>query len=90
MTRLLHEIWEDRDENGQPLPGCCLAGPDGADFRRSLSPQARLLHRFEAASHHEAMTIYYRYAGYGEYTTTEAMDLQPYPEEWKARQERHD
>lgn len=86
MVNLLHEVWEDYDEDNQPLPGCCLAGPDGADFRRLLSTKACLIHKFEAGSHYEAMIIYNRLLGRGAYTTDQPRDMQPYPAEWAARQ----
>jgi hypothetical protein len=86
MVNLLHEVWEDYDENGQSLPGCCLAGPDGGDFRRLLGPRARLIHTFESGSHYEAMTIYNRLLGRGAYTTDHPWDMQPYHAEWATRQ----
>lgn len=36
---------------------------------------------FEAGSHYEAMTIYYRHMGWSEYTTDQEWDFQPYPVE---------
>lgn len=86
MVNLVHEIWEDIDEDGHPLPGCCLAGPDGDGFRRLLGPNACLVHTFEAASHFEAMTIYNRFLGQRAYSTDHPEDLQPYPTEWATRQ----
>jgi hypothetical protein len=86
MVTLLHEVWEEIDENGQSLPGCCLAGPDGDGHRALMSSGARLIHTFEAGSHYEAMTIYYRLTGWGDYTTTEPWDREPYPVEWLERQ----
>ena len=50
---------------------------------------ARLLTTFEAGSHFEAMTVYNRYLGRETYTTNEAWDYQPYPDEWLAVQQRH-
>jgi hypothetical protein len=89
MVNLLHEIWEtyDDDQGEQPLQACCLAGPDGADFRRMLDPRARLVHTFEAGSYYEAMTVYYRFWGWGEYTTDHAWDMEPYPADWLERQQ---
>jgi hypothetical protein len=63
--RKLHEIWVDKDE----LPGCCLAGQESEGFRKELSQPAKKIHEFYANSHLEAMTYYYRYMGYGEYTS---------------------
>ena len=44
MVELLHEIWVEHGEDGQALESCCLAGPDGDDFRQLLEPGARLVH----------------------------------------------
>jgi len=82
MATLIHEIWEEYDEHGQPLPGVCHAGPGGDGFRKLLAPNARLVRTFEAGSHFEAMTIYYRLYGWGEYTT----DYEPYPQAWAKEQ----
>ena len=87
MAQLLHEIWLDPDEDGAPLPGRCLAGPDGDDFRRLLSPKAQLVHRFEAGSHWEAINLYYRFVGYGDHIPSDPWDITPYPNEWKIRQQ---
>ena len=65
MAILRHEVWEDYGDGGEALPGVCLAGPDGDGFRRLLAPTARLVHAFEAGSHHEAMTIRYSLKGWG-------------------------
>lgn len=94
MVELVHEIWEVVDHNGSVLPSLCLAGPDGEDFRK-LHRQAAVkdgqsvphcVLRFEADSHFEAMTIYYRHYGWGEYTTDLAWDREPYPADWAVRQ----
>ena len=87
VVNLLHEIWKDYDDNQQPLEGCCLSGPDGDGFRRLLGPDARLVHTFEASSHYEAMKIYHHFLGRGDYTTDQAWDMEPYPIEWKLRQQ---
>ena len=94
MAKLVHEIWETIDDRGQVIPALGLAGPDGDDFRRLLHEHARAdglapprcVQRFEAESHVEAMTIYYRRYGRGKYTTDFAPDREPYPEEWARRQ----
>ena len=86
MAKLIHEIWEEPNEDGDPLPGLCRAGPDGDGFRKLLNKDARCVHRFEAGSYVEAMNIYYRYYGWGTYTTDFACDHDPYPEEWATRQ----
>ncbi|MGF6274262.1 hypothetical protein ABIB38_002641 [Massilia sp. UYP11] len=86
MALLLHEVWEELDENGQALEGLCLAGPDGDAFRATLGERARLVATFEAASHIEAMTKYYSMYGRGEYATTHSSDYHPYPDAWRVRQ----
>jgi hypothetical protein len=86
MEMMLHEVWQDAGDDGQLLPGCCLAGPDGDAFRQSLSSGARLIHTFEAGSHLEAMTIYYQLMGWSAYRSTQPADAEPYPPEWLARQ----
>lgn len=61
---MLHELWDELD-------GCSfvLAGPLGDDARALLTPGARLTWTVEAASHFEAMTLYYEHQGWGTYTT---------------------
>jgi hypothetical protein len=81
MAKLIHEIWEETDDLGQVHPALGLAGPDGEGFRKLLREDARCVHRFEAGSHFEAMAIYYRHYGWGEYTSDFAWDREPYPEE---------
>ncbi len=61
----LHEIWIDKEG----LPGCCSAGPEGEGFRTLLDQPAKKIHEFYTSSHMEAMTYYYHYIGFGEYTT---------------------
>ena len=86
MAMLLHEIWEDIGGDGSVLPALCLAGPDGEAFRKLLHKDARCIDRFEAGSHFEAMTIYYRHYGWGAYKTDFAWDREPYPDDWAERQ----
>jgi hypothetical protein len=85
MVMLRHEIWEEDGQTGA-LPGLCLAGPDGEAFRRSLPPDARLVHTFEAESNFEAMMIYYGFNGWGEYKLNVPEDRKPYPDAWADRQ----
>jgi hypothetical protein len=47
-----------------------------------LAAGARLVTTFEAGSHFEAMTTYYRLMDWGEYTTDQEWDYQPYRGEW--------
>jgi hypothetical protein len=84
--RLLLEVWENIGESGESLPALLYAGPLGDDSRRLLGPKARLLTSIWAGSHFEAMTVYYRLMGWGEYTTNQPWDYQPYPEEWLLEQ----
>jgi hypothetical protein len=86
MEMMLHEVWQDAGDDGQLLPGCCLAGPDGDAFRQSLSSGARLIQAFEAGSHLEAMTIYYQLMGWSAYRSTQPAGAEPYPPEWLTRQ----
>jgi hypothetical protein len=89
MASLLHEVWEEPDENGQVLEGLCLAGPEGNAFRALLGESACLIATFEAGSHAEAMTRYYSMYGRGKYVATHSSDYYPYPEERQLRQ-KHD
>jgi hypothetical protein len=86
--KLQLEVWEDIGESGESLPALVYAGPLGDESRRSLRPKARLLTTIWAGSHFEAMTAYYRLMGWGEYTTDQPRDYQPYPEEWLLTQQK--
>ena len=81
QSMLLHEVWEDLGDDGESLSCLCYAGPRGDGARRLLGPRAKLLTTFEAGGHVEAMTIYYRLMGWGEYMTDQPRDYQPYPDE---------
>ena len=82
MANLKHEVWRDSDG----LPMCCLAGPDGDNARRLLGENASLVSTFEAGSHFEAMTKYNEFLGLEPYTSAQASDHTPYPDEWLQRQ----
>ena len=74
---MLHELWVDADG----LETFCLAGPLGDDARAMLNQPARLTWTVEAASHLEAMTLYYDHMGWGAYTTEfPEEDATPYRE----------
>jgi hypothetical protein len=88
MAALIREIWEDGEERSVSK-GLCLAGPDGESFRKLLGTGARCVGRFEAGSHFEAMTIYYRLNGWGIYTSDFAEDREPYPDVGSAAIGRH-
>ena len=77
--KLKHELWEEKEGGGWTF---CLAGPHGEGARNLLGPDARLIWTVEAGSHFEAMTAYYKFMDWGEYTTDQEWDMQPYPEEW--------
>lgn len=60
-----HELWLEPD-------GCqtfCLAGPQGEGARNLLEPGSILTWQVEASSYFEAMSKYYSYMGWGDYTT---------------------
>jgi hypothetical protein len=80
MATLKHEVWVTGDGH----PACCLAGPQGDEARKVFAEDgpAKLVWTFEAGSHYEAMTKYNRFLGREPYTTDEAADFEPYPEEW--------
>jgi len=70
----LHELWVDEDG----LDTFCLAGSEGDEARSFLTEKANLVWTVEAESHFEAMTKYYEYRGYGQYTTEFEQDHLPY------------
>jgi len=78
MVILLHEVWEEPGEEGNMLPGLCLAGLDGDGFRALLDPNSRLVATFWASCHVEAMNKYYAIVGYGEYVNDEEWSHKPY------------
>jgi hypothetical protein len=86
VATLRHELW-DEGEGRQTL---CLAGLIGDAARAQLAPGSRLVWEVEAESHFEAMTRYHQHMGWGEYTTEQNWDRQPYPEEWVATQQVED
>jgi hypothetical protein len=79
VARLIHELWENPEEGTFTV---CLTGQRGEAARALLSSSARIIWTFEAESHYEAMTIYYRHMGWGEYVTDQEWDFQAYPDEW--------
>ncbi len=80
---MIHELWEDADG----LDLFCLAGPKGDGARKLLAAGAKLIWTVDANSHYEAMTAYYKFKGWGKYTTDQEWDMQPYPEEWVKEQQ---
>jgi hypothetical protein len=87
-NKLRLEVWEDFSDDGMMLPALLYAGPRGEESRRQLGPKARLVQLISAGSYFEAMTIYYQLLGWGDYTTSEPWDHQPYPPEWIVEQQR--
>ncbi|OMO23041.1 hypothetical protein BCT38_20495 [Vibrio lentus] len=72
-----HELWS----NEQELDTFCLAGPDGDGARSLMEPDSKLIWECEANSHFEAMTKYYQFRGWGEYTSDyPEIDKRPYCE----------
>jgi hypothetical protein len=55
-------------------------GLEEISARGLLSPRARLVWTVEAASHFEAVTLYYEYQGWGTYTTDQEWDRVTYAE----------
>ena len=86
MATLVHEVWID--DEGKTT--CCLAGPMGDAIRLIMAEDrpVRLIRRFVAGSHFEAMTIYNRLVEREPYTTDQQWDHQPYPNAWLLTQER--
>lgn len=61
-----HELWVGPN-------GCqtfCLKGVHGNAARSLLEPGAELVWEVDAASHYEAMTLYYKYMDWGKYMTS--------------------
>jgi hypothetical protein len=83
MAMLIHEVWVELDQSGQKLHSCIMAGPRGDRARAYLlADGAKLAWTFKAGSHFEAMTFYHRRAHDEVYTTDQAWDFEPYPQEW--------
>lgn len=62
---MLHELWT----NSEGTDLFCLAGPRGDGARKLLEPGDQLIWTCEADSHVEAMTKYYEFRGWGQYTS---------------------
>lgn len=75
---MLHELWDDPLDDGRFI--FCLAGPRGDAARSTLSSDAELTWTVEAASHFEAMTLYYERQGWGPYSTDHEWDRTSYSE----------
>ena len=81
MAKLVYEIWLDPDAAGEHLPGLCLAGPEGDDFSKLLEPGAVLSGTLLAESTFDAMNQYYQRNGWGEWTTSFAVDFEIHAQE---------
>lgn len=75
---MLHELWDDPANEGRYT--FCLSGPRGDEARAMLSPAARLVWTVNAASHFDAMTLYYEHQGWGTYATDQDWDFKTYAE----------
>lgn len=63
MAALLFEIWEDHEAG--LASSMSQVRRDHDEIRKSLNPNAVLLHTFRASSDHEAFRIYYEFIGRG-------------------------
>ena len=74
---MLHELWVESESEET----FCLAGEHGDAARKLLLPGARLEWSVQAASHFEAMTLYFVYRGWGKYESNyPEQDLKTYKE----------
>jgi len=85
----IHEVWLCPSDDGSLLPSCIDFGPAGNPARELNAPGSVCVWLFFANSHFEAMQIYYQFCGFGEYTTSEQQDHQPYPESWCLEQQKY-
>ncbi|MBS0471068.1 MAG: hypothetical protein JSR60_08360 [Proteobacteria bacterium] len=73
MVKLIHEVWEDPQNNSHAM---FIRGAKG--WRDSLSPQARLIRTFLAEGTFEAFRTHYRLMGFGEWKAPEGMEDEVY------------
>ena len=78
MPELVHEIWID----SEGLESCILAGDLGKSARKMEHSDSKIVHRFKAKSHFEAMCIYHKYLSREPYKTEFESDHEEYSEEW--------
>lgn len=71
-----HELWDDPESEGRFT--FVVAGSRGDDARALLSKSAQLTWTVEAASHFEAMTLYYEHMDWGVYTSDHEWDRTTY------------
>ena len=67
MKKVKHEVWI----NNEGLTTLCFADERGNDCRRLLLEEegSKIINVIYAESHFEAMTLYYKFIGFGEYNT---------------------
>ncbi|MBI5851058.1 MAG: hypothetical protein HZB39_08520 [Planctomycetes bacterium] len=68
---MVHELWKDESDGEFTF---CLAGPAGDAARALLEGKSEMVWSCEAESHFEAMTRYYAFQEWGEYTTEHEQD----------------
>jgi hypothetical protein len=76
MVGVVHELWAE-NESEQTF---CLAGSDGDEARKLMDKKAKLVWSVSATSNFEAMTKYYKYMDWGEYSSEFLDDRIPYNE----------
>lgn len=74
QSKTLLQIWK----NPEGLTELVLANEAGNEQRKLMDPGSKIIHTFYANSHFEAMTIYYSFMNWGEYTTVQKEDKLPY------------
>jgi hypothetical protein len=73
MVDLLHEIWEELDDQAISHEVCAVSA-EGDERRRTISPESRLVHSFYAASYNSAMQHFNDWRGYGTYKPMDGPD----------------
>ncbi len=74
MAKIKHDIWEDPEG----LTLLCFSGELGAESRKLLKPNSKIIRSFDADSHFDAMTKYYAFMDRGKYKSDFEEDKQPY------------
>ena len=73
--KLVLKLWKDESQGEFTY---CLAGAAGDEARGLLEGHAELIWSCEAISHFDAMTQYYAFQDWGEYTTVHEQDYWPF------------
>ena len=76
--KLVFELWQDESPGRFTL---CNSGPVGNEARAQLVGKANCIKTFEAESHYDVMTQYYRYQHWGKYVTNLEQDHWPFIDE---------